>query len=118
MKSSCAITEIPMSLKRLTPDEWATYLLGLAVRRQFEEAPRDPDIVREIAAVARWMEHWLTWGELMIIEQETGFHAGDYTGDEVVNPVVIETPPIRREPPARSRPTFDDQRDDPDDIPF
>jgi hypothetical protein len=68
--------------------------------------------------VARWMEHWLTWWELMIIGQETGFYVGDYIGDEVVNPVVIETPPIPREPPARSRPTSDDERDDPDDIPF
>jgi hypothetical protein len=29
-----------MSLKRLTIDERATYLLGLAVRQQFEETPR------------------------------------------------------------------------------
>jgi hypothetical protein len=66
-----------LSLKRLTIDERATYLLGLGVRQQFEEAPRDPDTVCEIAAVARWMEHWLTWWELMIIEQETGFYTGD-----------------------------------------
>ena len=104
-----------MSLKHLTPDERATYLLGLAVRRQLDEAPRDPDTVREIDAVSRWIDHWLNDWELLLIEQQTGHYFGD-EGDN--GPVVIETPPIRREPPARSRPTFDDQRDDPDDIPF
>ena len=45
-----------MSLKRLTIDERATYLAGLAVRQQFEEAPRDPDTVREITHVASMIE--------------------------------------------------------------
>jgi len=92
---SSDITEIPLSLKHLTPDERATYLLGLAVRRQLEEGPRDPDTLREIAPVCRWMEQWLNEWELLLIAQGTG----DYFGDEGDNgPVFVETTPIRRAP--------------------
>ena len=99
-----------MSLKRLTPDERATYLLGLAVRRQLEEAPRDPDpdTVREIAAVCRWLEHWLNEWELLLIAQGTGPRFGD-EGDK---PDFFETTPIRRAPPARPNP--DAERYDPE----
>jgi hypothetical protein len=108
------ITEIPMSLKRLTPEERATYLLGLAVRRQLEEAPRnpDPDTVREIAAVCRWLEHWLNEWELLLIAQGTGPCFGD-EGDN--GPVFVEATPIRRAFPAR--PNSDDERIDPE-MPF
>jgi hypothetical protein len=107
------ITEIPMSLKHLTPDERATYLLGLAVRRELEEAPRDPDpeTVREIAAVCRWLEHWLNERELLLIAQGTGPCFGD-EGDE---PALFKTTPIRRDTPARPNP--DAARYDPE-IPF
>jgi hypothetical protein len=110
---SSDITEIPMGLKQLTPDERATYLLGLAVRRQLEEVPRDPDpvMVREIAAVCRWLEHWLNERELLLIAQGTGHYFGD-EGDE---PDLFETTPIRRVPPARPNP--DAERIDPE-MPF
>ncbi|RTL85745.1 MAG: hypothetical protein EKK29_11220 [Hyphomicrobiales bacterium] len=98
-----------MSLKSLTPDERATYLLGLAVRRQLDEAPRDPDTVREIDAVSRWIDHWLGEEELLLIEQETGHYFGD-EGDN--GPVFVENRPIRCAPPAR--PNSDDERPDPD----
>jgi hypothetical protein len=88
------ITELPMSLKRLTPGERATYLLGLAVRRQLEEGPRDPDTLREIAPVCRWMEQWLNEWELLLIAQGTGHYFGD-EGDE---PDLFETTSIRRGP--------------------
>jgi len=101
-----------MSLKRLTPDELTTYLFGLVVRRQIEEAPRDPDTVRQIDAVFRWIDHWLNEWELPLIEQETGYYFGD-EGDN--GPVFVETWPIRRDPPAR--PNFEDERVDPK-IPF
>jgi hypothetical protein len=109
---SSDITEIPLSLKHLTPDERATYLLGLAVRRQLDEAPRDPDTVREIDAVSRWIDHWLNEWELLLIEQQTGHYFGD-EGDN--GPVFVEATPIRRAPPAR--PNSDDERIDPE-IPF
>jgi hypothetical protein len=107
------ITEIPLSLKHLTPDERATYLLGLAVRRELEEAPRDPDpeTVREIAAVCRWLEHWLNEWELLLIAQGTGHYFGG-EGDE---PDLFETTPIRLDPPGRPNP--DAERYDPK-IPF
>jgi hypothetical protein len=101
-----------LSLKHLTPDERATYLLGLAVRRQLDEAPRDPDTVREINAVSRWIDHWLNEWELLLIEQETGHYFGD-EGDN--GPVFVEATPIRRAPPAPSNPDAD--RYDPG-IPF
>ena len=102
-----------MGLKHLTPDERATYLLGLAVRRELEEAPRDPDpeTVREIAAVCRWLEHWLNEWELLLIAQGTGHYFGD-EGDE---PDFFQTTPIRHAPPAR--PNFYGKHLDPD-IPF
>ncbi len=98
-----------MSLKSLTPDERATYLLGLAVRRQLDQAPRDPDTVREIDAISRWIDHWLNEGELLLIEQETGHYFGD-EGDN--GPVFVETTPIRRAPLAR--PNSGGKRLDPD----
>jgi hypothetical protein len=111
---SSDITEIPMGLKQLTPDERATYLLGLAVRRQLEDAPRDPDpdTVSELAAVCRWLEHWLNERELLLIAQGTGHYFGD-EGDN--GPVFVEATPIRRDPLAR--PNSDDERIDPE-IPF
>jgi hypothetical protein len=39
-----------MSVKRLTGEERAAYLMGLAVQRQLEHAPRDPDPRKEIDA--------------------------------------------------------------------
>ncbi len=103
------MTELPLSLKSLTPDERATYLLGLAVRRQLDQAPRDPDTVREIDAVSRWIDHWLSEGELLLIEQETGHYFGD-EGDN--GPVFVKTTPIRRAPLAR--PNSGGKRLDPD----
>jgi hypothetical protein len=42
------------------------------VRRQLEDASRDPDTIREIAAVLRWLEYGLDEDELRIIALETG----------------------------------------------
>ena len=105
------ITEIPISLKRLTPDERATYLLGLAVRRQLLKrlhAILILNTVREIAAVCRWLEHWLNEWELLLIAQGTG----PCFGDEGDKPDFFETTPIRRDPPARPNP--DAERYDPE----
>jgi hypothetical protein len=101
-----------LSLKSLTLDEQVTYLLGLAVRRQLDEAPRDPDTLREIDAVSRWIDHWLNEEELLLIEQETGHYFGD-EGDN--GPVYAEATPIGRAPPAR--PNSGGKRPGPD-IPF
>ena len=106
---SSHITEIPLSLKHLTPDERATYLLGLAVRRQLDEAPRDPDTVREIDAVSRWIDHWLNESQLLLIEREIGHYFGD-EGDN--GPVFVETTSIRRAPPTLPNP--DAERLDPE----
>jgi hypothetical protein len=46
---------------------------GQAVLRQLEEAPGDPDAVREIAAVSHWIEHWLTTEEYVHVMTHTGF---------------------------------------------
>lgn len=46
-----------MSLKRLTDDERAIYLLGAAAIRQLHHAPRDPDTQREIEIFSRWVEY-------------------------------------------------------------
>ncbi len=40
-----------MSIKRLSAEEKALYLIGKAVWNQFREVPRDPDTTREIVAV-------------------------------------------------------------------
>lgn len=62
-----------MSIKRLTLEEMATYLVGLAVMRQFDYATRDPETQKEIAAVWNWIEHWLTSDERMTIAEATGW---------------------------------------------
>lgn len=54
-------------------NERAAYLIGLAVLRQLEHAPRDPDTVREIDAISRWIEHWLSDDEHMHVAETTGY---------------------------------------------
>ena len=89
-----------MSIKRLNASERVTYLFGLAVRRQIEQAPQDPDTRREVDAVFRWAEHWLSSEELFFIAEETGHLIGDTVLDG------LQLPPDR---PAA---------DEPDDVPF
>ena len=75
-----------MSTKRLTPKEKARYLIGVAVMRQIEEAPRDPDTVVEIDAVGRWIEHWLTPDELAAVMEATGLIFDDDLAEELFDP--------------------------------
>jgi len=41
--------------------------------RQLEHAPRDPETVREIEAVARWITHWLMPEESHHVMCHTGW---------------------------------------------
>jgi hypothetical protein len=61
----------------MNKEERAAYYIGLAVLRQLEHAPRDPDTQREIDAVARWMEHWLTGDEYVHVAVTTGYDFGE-----------------------------------------
>jgi hypothetical protein len=89
-----------MSLSRMTREERASYFIGQAVLRQLEQAPRDPDTMREIDAVSLWIEHWLTPEEYVHVLATTGYDfAGDFSEDNV-------TP--ASEPPSSSE----------DDMPF
>jgi hypothetical protein len=63
---------VKLSIDRLSAKERAIYLLGLAVNRQWEHGPHDPDTARELNAFFRWAEFWLTADELAVISQETG----------------------------------------------
>jgi hypothetical protein len=81
-----SLHSVVMSTKRLTPKEKARYLIGVAVMRQIEEAPRDPDTVAEIDAVGRWLEHWLTPDELAAVMEATGLIFDDDLADELFNP--------------------------------
>jgi hypothetical protein len=103
-----------MSLSRLTADERATYLLGLAARRQLERAPRDPDTQTEIAALLLWIKHWLTPDEVWHITEVTGFLLGEEMFEEHFK---RDKPPRKSAwaKPSRPRKTTSD---DPDDIPF
>ena len=49
------------------------YSRALLFGRKLKRLPRrpDPDTVREIAAVCRWLEHWLNEWELLLIAQGT-----------------------------------------------
>ena len=98
-----------MSIKRLTDDEMATYLIGLAVRRQLDEAPHDPATVKEIEAVFRWLEHWLPPDEVHCVSLLTGYLINGDFDDGV--PTVAWPNPKR---PARKSA----KPDKPDDIPF
>ena len=75
-----------MSLKRLTADERAIYLLGEAVIRQLRGAPRDPATQREIEMFSRWVEHWLTADELFHVVTNTGFLFGEYEHEMLMGP--------------------------------
>jgi hypothetical protein len=75
-----------MSIKRLTREEKAVYLIGLAVTRQFEQAPRDPETRKEITAVCNWIEHWLTPDERQAITETTGWVIEADIRDELFGP--------------------------------
>jgi hypothetical protein len=92
-----------MSIKRLNADEKAIYLIGLAVRRQLEQATPDPETLKEIRAVFLWREHWLTPDEVVDITVSTGHLINQELADEFLG-----TEELSR--PARAR--------KPDDIPF
>lgn len=93
-----------MSIKRLTAEEKARYLIGVAVERQFREAPPDPETVKEVAAVSRWIEHWLTRDQLADVMVGTGFIFDEELADELLG----APQPDRKRPPP--------QKDD--DLPF
>ncbi|MFZ0496118.1 MAG: hypothetical protein WBE80_17190 [Methylocella sp.] len=95
-----------MSIKRLNADEKATYLIGIAVRRQLDEAPRDPETLKEIRAVYRWLEHWLTPGEVSDTIIATGHLIDPDFAEELL---ALQGP---------SRPVLRPKPDEPDDIPF
>jgi len=61
-----------MSIKRLNSRERGIYFLGEAVLRQMEKAPRDPQTVKEIEAVWRWVEFWLSQEEMDYVMPLTG----------------------------------------------
>ncbi len=93
-----------MSIKRLTAEEKARYLIGVAVVRQFREAPPDPETVKEVAAVSRWIEHWLTREELADVMIGTGLIFDEELADQLRG-----SPELYRKPPPSEKD---------DDIPF
>ena len=103
-----------MSTKRLNADEHATYLIGLAVRRQLDEGPRDSDTIHAIAALLHWLWHWLDEDELLLVAQETGYLIGTPFEDALL----MEELRIGQDRPIRLDSA--DEADDPDDpdIPF
>lgn len=90
-----------MSVSRMNKEERAAYYIGLAILRQLEHAPRDPDTIREIDAVSRWIEHWLSNDEYM--------HVMVTTGHDFAEVLTRDLPPI---PPPNPSPGGDD------DLPF
>jgi hypothetical protein len=72
-----------MSIKRLSADERATYLVGLAVRRQLLDSPRDQENLARIATVLNWVEHWLSPDELHEVRLSTGFIFDQDVEDEL-----------------------------------
>jgi hypothetical protein len=72
-----------MTMSRMNRSERAAYLIGLAVLRQLEHAPRDPDTLREIEAVSRWIDHWLTGDEYVHVTTTTGYDFGGYFSEDL-----------------------------------
>jgi hypothetical protein len=70
-------TESAMSIKRLTDDERATYLLGLAVRRHLQELAPDldqlsPEATRTLATIGDWASDRLTDEEFFYVDYTMG----------------------------------------------
>lgn len=93
-----------MSIKRLNAEERAVYLIGLAIMRQIRDETRDPDTIKELNVVYRWLEHWLTDDELCHITKMTGI-LFDHDLDEIHDILAPNFP----------RPDF---KDDGSDTPF
>lgn len=85
-----------MSTKRLTHEERATYLLGEVVMRQLNNAPRDPDTQREIAAFSRWVVHWLSGEEFLHVMTNTGYIFDEEDADELFGERKVQRPADRR----------------------
>jgi hypothetical protein len=82
-----------MSLSRMNAEEKAAYFIGLAVVRQLEHAPRDPETEREINAISRWIEHWLTADEYAHVVQVTAYDfAEQLSRDEPLDPTPPRSP--------------------------
>ena len=79
-----------MSVSRMNREERAAYFIGLAVLRQLEKAPRDPDTLREIDAIFRWIDHWLTDDEYGHVTSTTGYDFGGYFADDM--PLQLSSP--------------------------
>ncbi len=63
-----------MSVRRLTQNELATFLLGLAFRRALGRAqPRDPDIIHGLPGIARIVVAELSPDELLLVESSMGW---------------------------------------------
>jgi hypothetical protein len=82
--------------------------LGLAVRRQLEEARAILTRCSEIAAVLRWLKHALDEDERLLIAQGTG----SLIGDPFAHTHLTDESRIRRH--ASSHPDSSDNRRDPD----
>ncbi|MCW6512515.1 hypothetical protein [Lichenifustis flavocetrariae] len=83
-----------MSIKRMNAGEKARYFIGEAVMRQLAHAPRDPATRREIEAVFRWIDHWLTAEKLEHAMIHTGYVFDAELLDEIVGPPL---PPVQDE---------------------
>ena len=70
-----------MSIECLNDDERATYFLGLAVRRQMEEArdnfassgKSDPKSKKAFSSIFRWTKRWLPPDKIDNISASTGY---------------------------------------------
>lgn len=103
-----------MSIKAMTEDEWASYEIGVAIRKQLKAGPHDPETLEHIEAVFGWLQHWIKPDDLHSVSLLTGYLINDDFEGEV--PSIMGHSSLYEKPPKR--PGRRPKLDKPDDIPF
>jgi hypothetical protein len=92
-----------MSIKKLTDDEWASYQIGVAIRKHLDAGNHDPETLKHIEAVFGWLRHWIDPDELHSVSVLIGYFIdGDFDGEVpsiMGHSSLYQTPPVNDEVP-------------------
>ena len=88
-----------MSIKGMTDDEWASYEIGVAIRKQLDAGNHDPETLKHIEAVFGWLQQGIKPDELHSVSLLIGYFIdGDFDGEV---PSIMGHSRLYEKPPKR-----------------